>query len=86
MISKEEIIARLDEIENPYPVDIFSEIGNDDLKKIDDLLKRELGFGIDRLSGHIGRFVFKETIKRVKGEITDLYGGEGEKKTYKEKS
>jgi hypothetical protein len=44
---------------DPYPEDIFLPVSSDDLKKIHELLMRELNMPIDRLSGHIGRLLRK---------------------------
>jgi len=43
------------DLENPYPEDIFPEISEKEWKKIDELLKRELGFPLDRVAGNINR-------------------------------
>ena len=52
--------------ENPYPEDIFTPIPKEDFAKINDLLKKELGYPIDRLSGHIGRELYKSFIETFK--------------------
>ena len=73
MISEEEILARMDTIKNPYPMDILDDLSSDNFRQIDTLLRSELGFGIDRLSGYVGRFVFSGTMARVRDAIIDLY-------------
>ena len=52
--------------ENPYPEDIFTPIPKEDFAKINNLLKKELGYPIDRLSGHIGRELYKSFIETFK--------------------
>ena len=47
---------------NPYPESIFPEISTQDLAIIHDFLRREMGFPIDRLSGHLGRKIYKSII------------------------
>jgi hypothetical protein len=50
--AREGILA---EMSGKYPEDIFPPISPRDLRKINLLLKRELGFPLDRLSAHIMR-------------------------------
>jgi ACT domain-containing protein len=42
-----------------YPLDIFPNISSDEISKINALLKKEMGFPIDRLSAYIMRFAVK---------------------------
>jgi hypothetical protein len=51
---------------NPYPEDIFTPIPKEDFAKINDLLKKEMGYPLDRLSGHIGREFHKSLIETLK--------------------
>lgn len=39
----------------PYPKDIFPEITEEEWKKIDKLLRKEMGFSLDRVSANISR-------------------------------
>jgi len=57
------------EKENPYPEDIFLPIEKEDFNKINDLLKREMGYSIDRLSGNMGRKLYKSIIEILKEVI-----------------
>jgi len=51
-------------LENPYPEDIFPEITKEEWKKIDELLKRELGFPLDRVAGNINRKMWNNMRER----------------------
>ena len=55
---KEELIQFLEK-ENPYPENVFLPIRKEDFNKINDLLKKEMGYSIDRLSGNMGRKLYK---------------------------
>ena len=55
----EEGLIQFLEKENPYPEDVFLPIEKEDFNKINGLLKREMGYSIDRLSGNIGRKLYK---------------------------
>jgi len=44
---------------NPYPENIFTPIPEEDFTKINDLLKKEMGYPIDRLFGNMGRRVYQ---------------------------
>lgn len=48
-------LEKVNEIENPYPEDLFAIIPKEDYKKINELLIKEMGYPLDRLSGNIGR-------------------------------
>lgn len=52
--------------QNPYPEEIFTPIPKEDFIKIDDLLKKELGYPLDRLSGNIGRKLYNSIIETLK--------------------
>ena len=57
-IGKKEIIGMI----NPdkiYPKDIFSELSKAQLKNIHELLMKNFGFPLDRLSAHIGRLILQ---------------------------
>jgi len=60
-----ELIQFLEE-KNPYPKEIFPPIPKEDFNKINDLLKKEMGYPIDRLSGNIGRKLYKSIIEVIK--------------------
>ena len=55
--------------ENPYPKDIFLPISKEDFNKINNWLKKELGYPIDRLSGNLGRNIYKSIIEKIKEVI-----------------
>jgi hypothetical protein len=52
--------------ENPYSEDIFIPISKEDFAKINDLLKKKMGYPIDRLSGCLGRELYKSIIETLK--------------------
>ena len=54
---------------NPYPEDIFLPIPKEDFNKINDLLKKEMGYSIDRLSGNMGRKLYKSIIENLEEVI-----------------
>ena len=64
----EKLIQFLEE-KNPYPEEIFPPIPEEDFNKINDLLKRKMGYPIDRLSGNIGRRLYKSIIEVIKDVI-----------------
>jgi len=53
-----------------YPKDIFPEITNNEWKKINELLQKELGFPLDRVAGNINRMMWNNMsewfIERIK--------------------
>ena len=53
---------------NPYPEDVFLIIKKEDLNKINNFFKKELGYPMDRLSGNMGRRIYK-SITEVLREI-----------------
>jgi hypothetical protein len=53
----ENVAEKLDK--DAYPLDIFPNISSDEISKINALLKKEMGFPIDRLSAYIMRFAVK---------------------------
>jgi len=57
------------EKENPYPEDVFLPIPEEDFDKINDLLKKEMGYSIDRLFGNMGRKLYKSIIEIIKEVI-----------------
>ena len=65
----EEELIQFFEKENPYPKDVFLPIPKEDFDKINDLLKKEMGYSIDRLSGDIGRKLYKSIIEEIKEVI-----------------
>jgi hypothetical protein len=65
---RESLIQFLEK-ENPYPEDVFLPIKKEDFDKIDDLLKKEMGYSIDRLSGSMGRRLYKSIIGTLKEMI-----------------
>lgn len=64
-MNTKELIQFLEE-KNPYPEDIFLPIPKEDFNKINDLLKKEMGYSIDRLSGNMGRKLYKSIIEVIK--------------------
>ena len=65
----EEELIQFFEKGNPYPKDVFLPIPKEDFDKINDLLKKEMGYSIDRLSGDIGRKLYKSIIEEIKEVI-----------------
>ena len=63
---KYEQIVKEMKLNNPYPESIFPEIPTNDLAIIHDFLRREMGFPIDRLSGHLGRKIYNSIIEELK--------------------
>ena len=63
---------------DPYSEDIFLPIPKEDFTKINELLKKELGYPLDRLSGNIGRELYKslKNSKEINNIITLLKRGE----------
>jgi len=55
---------------DPYSKDIFLPIPKEDFTKINDLLKREMGYPLDRISGNVGRELYK-SLKNSK-ELRDI--------------
>ena len=64
----EKLIQFLEE-KNPYPEEIFPPIPKKDFDKINDFLKKEMGYPIDRLSGNMGRKLYKSLIEEIKEVI-----------------
>jgi len=62
--------------ENPYPEDIFPEITDKEWKKINELLKKELGFPLDRVAGNINRKMWNNMrdwfLERIKSAVQGL--------------
>ena len=65
----EEGLIQFLEKENPYPKDVFLPIPKEDFDKVNDLLKKEMGYSIDRLSGNLGRKIYKSIIGEIKEVI-----------------
>ena len=67
-ILREKLIIFLEK-ENPYPEDVFLPIPKEDFDNINDFLKKEMGYSIDRLSGNMGRKLYKSIIEILKEVI-----------------
>lgn len=65
---KKDLIQFLEK-ENPYPEDVFLVIKKEDLIKINNLLKKEMGYSIDRLFGNFGRKIYRTIIEDLKKVI-----------------
>ena len=65
---EEELIQFLEK-ENPYPEDVFLPIEKEDFNKINNWLKKKLGYPIDRLSGNLGRKIYKSIVEEIKEVI-----------------
>jgi hypothetical protein len=72
-MNEEKIIKILDELKkiNPYPEKLFPQITKKDFTKIDNLLSKKMGFRIDKLSGNLGRKIYKSIIEDVKDKFTE---------------
>lgn len=68
---RNKIIKMVEDKENPYPIDVFGELSPINLVSIHDMLEKKFGFPLDRLSAHIGRFVFNNTKEEI---LTKLRG------------
>lgn len=65
---KEDLVQFIEK-ENPYPEDVFLVIKKEDFVKINNFFKKELGYPMDRLSGNIGRRIYKTIIEDLKKVI-----------------
>lgn len=65
------IIDEIDE-NKAFPKDIFLEVSDLEIQRINEMLKREFGFSLDRLSAFIGR----KHYKNIK-QIIQKHGGKG---------
>ena len=54
------------ERENPYSEDVFLVIRKGDFVKINNFFKKELGYPMDRLSGNVGRKIYKTIIEDLR--------------------
>jgi predicted transcriptional regulator len=63
---------------DPYSEDIFLPIPKKDFTKINELLNEEMGYPLDRLSGNIGRELYKslKNSKEIREIIALLQQGE----------
>jgi len=63
---------------DPYSEDIFLPIPKEDFNKINNLLKEEMGYPLDRLSGNVGRELYKplKNSKELRKIIALLQRGE----------
>jgi len=59
-------------VKNPYPEKIFPPIEEEEWRRIDELLRKELGFPLDRVSGNIGRIVWNNLMEDVKSAVQGL--------------
>ena len=79
-MNNKEAIEFLEELitSNPYPEDIFLPILKKDFIKSNDLLKKEMGHSLDRLSGNMGRELYKslKNNKKLREVIGLLQRGE----------
>ena len=57
---------------NPYPESIFTPVTDEQYKKINELLIKEMGFPIDRLSGDIGRHNYRWMTEAIKLSFAKL--------------
>ncbi|MDD4892419.1 MAG: hypothetical protein PHH73_00270 [Candidatus Rickettsiella isopodorum] len=57
---------------NPYSKNIFTPLTDDEYKKINELLKKEMGFSLDKLSGNILRIGFEGWTNSFKQKIEEL--------------
>ena len=62
--------------ECPYPEDIFPEITKEEWERIDKLLKKEMGFSLDRVAGNINRKMWNNMkewfTERIKSAVQGL--------------
>ena len=63
-MDKEAIVKEFREkFQNPYPENIFIEPTKEEFEKAHEVLKREVGIPLDKLSGSMGRQVFKYLVR-----------------------
>ena len=68
---------------NPYPENIFTPIPEEDFTKINNLLKKGMGYPIDRLFGNMGRRVYQTIGEDLQPIIALLEQGEIDKEELK---
>lgn len=59
---------------NPYPVEVFPEISDEDWVKIHAIIKKELGIPLDRISGNLCRMGWDNHKKKVDQNINETFG------------
>jgi len=71
---------------DPYSEDIFLPIPKKDFTKINELLKREMGYPLDRVSGNVGRELYKSlnNSKELRNIISLLQQGEKYRQMWEE--
>jgi hypothetical protein len=67
---KKELLERLPK--NPYPEDIFTPITVIEWKKLNKLIKKEMGFSLDRVSGDLMRRGWNNCLDEVKKLIEEV--------------
>jgi len=84
----EEVITFLERLltSDPYSEDIFLPIPKEDFTKINELIKKEMGYPLDRLSGNIGRELYKslKNSKELRKAIALLKQGERYRQMWEE--
>jgi len=71
-LALKDVLSEIDEVENPYPKEVFPELNEQQLIDISITLKKVHGFPIDRLSAHISRNVFDNTKEELKKPIQEV--------------
>ena len=59
----------IDEMENPYPEDIFPKLHEELLEEINQELQNKFEFPLDRLSAHIGRKIRENVKEELKQKL-----------------
>ena len=70
----EEAMKIIDDLKDPYPLDIFAGLENEDVAKIVDLIRDNSNISLDRFSAHLMRKARKNVIEDLK----DALGGQDE--------
>lgn len=69
--AKDEIIKMIDDFVNPYPEDIFPKLTDKEYKKVHEILIKELGITLDRVSANIGKVLWDNYKLYIKQKILE---------------
>ena len=68
---REKMIELINQMQNPYPEDIFLPVSAEWLHEVHEFYKSK-GGSLDVLSGHMGRIVFKAICAELEAKIKEL--------------
>ena len=66
------LIKRMEDVKNPYPENIFIPISKNEWKKINDIITKEMGFPLDRVSGNLMRMGWDISRQRMVLEVQEF--------------